>query len=48
VDDFVGQGGTLANLIGFIKSLGGHVVGATALTGKPYSAKLAPEELQDG
>jgi hypothetical protein len=37
---------TLANLIGFIKSQGGHVVGATALTGKPYSAKLAPEDAQ--
>lgn len=46
VDDFVGQGGTLANLIGFIKSQGGHVVGATALTGKPYSAKLAADEAQ--
>jgi len=46
VDDFVGQGGTLANLIGFIKSQGGHVIGATALTGKPYSAKLAPDETQ--
>jgi hypothetical protein len=43
VDDFVGQGGTLANLIGFIASLGGHVLGATVLTGKPYSAKLAPD-----
>jgi hypothetical protein len=46
VDDFVGQGGTLANLIGFIKSQAGHVIGATALTGKPYSAKLAPNEMQ--
>ncbi|HEY1900580.1 MAG TPA: hypothetical protein VGG49_12375 [Steroidobacteraceae bacterium] len=46
MDDFVGQGGTLANLIGFIVSQGGHVVGATALTGKPYSAKLAPDEAQ--
>jgi hypothetical protein len=44
VDDFVGQGGTLANLIGFIASGGGHVVAATVLTGKPYSAKLAPDE----
>jgi len=42
VGDFVGQGGTLANLIGFISSQGGQVVGATVLTGKPYSAKLAP------
>jgi hypothetical protein len=44
VDDFVGQGGTLANLIGFIASQGGRVLGATVLTGKPYSAKLAPDE----
>ena len=43
VDDFVGQGGTLANLIGFIRSNGGRVLGATVLTGKPYSAKLAPD-----
>ena len=45
-DDFVGQGGTLANLIGFINSRGGQVLGATVLTGKPYSAKLAPDEPQ--
>jgi hypothetical protein len=31
----MGQGGTLANLIGFIASHGGHVVAATVLTGKP-------------
>ena len=43
VDDFVGQGGTLANLIGFIRSQGGEVLGATVLTGKAYSAKLAPD-----
>jgi hypoxanthine-guanine phosphoribosyltransferase len=42
VDDFVGQGGTLANLIGYIKSEGGVVIGATVLTGKPYSAMLEP------
>jgi len=41
VDDFVGQGGTLANLKGFIERAGGRVSGATTLTGKPYSAKLA-------
>jgi len=29
VDDFVGQGSTLANLIGLIASHGGHVVVAT-------------------
>jgi hypothetical protein len=46
VDDFVGQGGTLANLIGFIRSQAGEVLGATVLTGKPYSAKLAPDEAQ--
>ena len=46
VDDFVGQGGTLANLTGFIHGQGGSVLGATVLTGKPYSAKLAPDEAQ--
>src|ERR1700687_1359853 len=44
VDDFVGQGGTLANLIGFIASRRGHVVGGTVLTGKPYSTKLASDD----
>jgi hypoxanthine-guanine phosphoribosyltransferase len=42
VDDFVGQGGTLANLKGFIESRGGVAVLAVTLTGKRYSAKLAP------
>ena len=42
VDDFVGQGGTLANLKGIIEAAGGHVIAATALTGKPHSAALAP------
>ncbi len=48
VDDFIGQGGTLANLKGFIESHGGMVLGATTLTGKQYSAKLclADETLQ--
>lgn len=41
VDDFVGQGGTLANLKGYIERNGGNVILATALTGKPFSAKLA-------
>lgn len=40
VDDFIGQGGTLANLRGFLMSQGGTVVGAVALTGKAHSAKL--------
>ncbi|HMX29239.1 MAG TPA: phosphoribosyltransferase [Blastocatellia bacterium] len=41
VDDFIGQGGTLANLKGFLESHGASVIGATVLTGKAYSAKLA-------
>ncbi len=41
VDDFVGMGGTLANLKGFIEACGGHVLAAVSLTGKPHSAKLA-------
>ena len=40
VDDFIGQGGTLANLRGWVEKKGGTVVGAVGLTGKPYSAKL--------
>ena len=42
VDDFVGMGGTLANLKGYIESEGGKVVAAVSLTGKAHSAKLAP------
>ena len=42
VDDFIGQGGTLANLRGWIERQGSTVVGAVGLTGKPYSAKLSP------
>lgn len=41
VDDFIGQGGTLANLKGYIESKGGRVIGASVLTGKSFSAKLA-------
>lgn len=41
VDDFVGQGGTLANLRGHVLGGGGRVVGAIVLTGKLHSAKLA-------
>ena len=41
VDDFVGMGGTLANLKGYIESSGGRVLAAVCLTGKPHSAKLA-------
>lgn len=44
VDDFVGQGGTLANMRGFLIAGGGFVVGATVLTGKSYSSNLMPEE----
>ena len=46
VDDFIGQGGTLANLRGWIEKQGGKIVGAIALTGKPYSAKLNPSQEQ--
>ena len=42
VDDFVGMGGTMANLKGHIESNGGRVVAAVTLTGKPYSAELTP------
>lgn len=41
LDDFIGQGGTLANLRAFIETQGGRVVGASALTGKTYSSILA-------
>jgi hypothetical protein len=41
VDDFIGQGGTLANLRGYTLAGGAEVIGAAALTGKGYSAKLA-------
>lgn len=39
-DDFVGQGGTFANLRGHIESRGGRVMGLTALAGRADSAKL--------
>lgn len=41
VDDFVGQGGTLANLRGYILAKGGQVDGYVALTGQARSAKIA-------
>jgi hypothetical protein len=41
VDDFVGLGGTLANLRGHIVHHGGSVIGAVCLTGREDSAKLA-------
>lgn len=44
VDDFIGQGGTLANLRGHIVQAGGNVTAAITLTGKAYSAKLALEK----
>ena len=49
VDDFVGMGGTLANLKGYIESQGGKVLAAVSLTGKPHSAKLtlSLERLQE-
>jgi len=49
VDDFVGMGGTLANLRGHIESHGARVLAAVVLTGKPHSAKLrlTPERLNE-
>lgn len=41
VDDFVGQGSTLANLRGYLIDGGGRVLGAATLTGRADSAKLA-------
>lgn len=41
MDDTLTQGGTLANLKGYIENRGGEVIAATALTGKQYSAKIA-------
>ena len=38
----------MANFRGHIVQNGGHVIGAVALTGKPYSAKLALSEQQLG
>jgi hypothetical protein len=43
VDDFIGQGGTIANLRGHILRRGGHVLGATVLTGNSSAALLAPD-----
>jgi hypothetical protein len=40
VDDHVGFGGTLANLIGYVQACGGRCVGATCLTASPASAHL--------
>ncbi|GAB3404222.1 phosphoribosyltransferase [Massilia agilis] len=42
VDDFIRQGGTLANLRGHIMRQGGRVLGATVLTGNASSAVLRP------
>lgn len=41
LDDTLTQGGTLANLKGYIEGRGGKVIGASALTGKRYSARIA-------
>lgn len=41
VDDAVTQGGTIADLKGYIESGGGVVVGVVALMAKPHSARLA-------
>lgn len=43
VDDFIGQGGTIANLRGHILRGGGAVLGATVLTGNAAAAALVPD-----
>jgi hypothetical protein len=40
IDDFIGQGGTLANLRGHVHRQGGTAVGAIALAGQQRSSKL--------
>jgi hypoxanthine-guanine phosphoribosyltransferase len=49
VDDFVGQGGTLANLRGYVETQNGRVIGAISLAGKHRSAqlRLSPETLKN-
>jgi adenine/guanine phosphoribosyltransferase-like PRPP-binding protein len=42
VDDTLTQGGTFAALASHIEQGGGQVIGATALTGKAYSATITP------
>jgi hypothetical protein len=42
LDDTLTQGGTFAALASHIEAGGGRVVGAVALTGKQYSAKIEP------
>ena len=42
IDDFIGQGGTLANLRGWVEQQGCAVIGAVVLAGKMYSATLSP------
>jgi len=44
VDNFVGQGGTLANLRGWVHAVGGKAIGARVLTGKKHSARLSPSK----
>ena len=46
-DDFIGQGGTLANLRGHVEAKGGVAVGAVSLTGQARSAtvRLSKETL---
>jgi hypoxanthine-guanine phosphoribosyltransferase len=49
IDDFVGQGGTLANLRGHVEAQGGKVIGAISLAGKRRSTqlRLGAETLQN-
>ena len=40
IDDFIGQGGTLANMKGYIESKGGIVIGSVVMAGKDFSSRL--------
>jgi hypothetical protein len=46
VDDFIGHGGTLANLRGHILTQKGRVIGATVLGGSDYAAELALSDVK--
>jgi hypothetical protein len=43
LDDTITQGATLASLAQHIRQNGGHVIAVAAVTGKDYSAQLAPQ-----
>jgi hypothetical protein len=46
VDDYLTQGGTVADLKGYIEARGGKVVAITTLQSSPHSSRLAPTDAQ--